>query len=366
MLKHQDYSNAKYFYQTLENVLLSSSPDDRTVRSVTIWLVIIIVMVVTMIIIGGITRLTGSGLSIVNWRPITGWLPPMSDIEWRDAFSQYKGFPEYRKINSWMDLGDFRLIFWWEYMHRLWGRLIGIAFIIPFVWFLLRSRLSKVLILRLGFILMLGGVQGGIGWWMVKSGLSGDPTVSQYRLVLHLSIAFIILGLTVWTILDMNFIDNCNIPKSFRIHAILLLVMIFLTILAGALVAGTKAGLVYNTFPFMDGRIIPNDYGYKSPFWINIFENQGAVQFNHRVLALSTFIVTLYFLWRVARHELPMLQTIGTYILTGIVILQLFLGILTLIFVVPTEIAVAHQIGAIMLFCSSIWVVHLFVKQAET
>ena len=206
-------------------------------KAVAIWLAVIAGMVAAMVIIGGITRVTGSGLSMVEWRPLLGWLPPLSDEEWQRIFKLYQNSPEYRYINTWMDLSAFKSIFWWEYIHRLWGRLIGVAFFLPFIFFLVTQKIKRRLLSRICFLFFLGGLQGALGWWMVKSGLSSDPSVSQYRLATHLGMAFLILGLLIWTILDLVGTRDVFVSKAIFYHANTVTVLIFLTVIGGALVA---------------------------------------------------------------------------------------------------------------------------------
>jgi cytochrome c oxidase assembly protein subunit 15 len=339
-----------------------SSPvaDTRPDRAIAIWLLVVAGMVAAMVVIGGVTRLTESGLSMVEWRPLLGWLPPLTEAQWIRNFALYQNSPEYLKVNAWMGLDDFRRIFWWEYLHRLWGRLIGVAFALPFLWFLLRGGVRRALVPRLILLFALGALQGGIGWWMVKSGLVDDPAVSQYRLALHLGVAFLILGALVWTALTLIGRQAAAVPApiGLRRHAVVVLALTSLTVIAGALVAGMNAGLIYNTFPLMAGGILPPDYGQLSPVWLNAFENPGAVQFHHRVVAIVTVLAVLTLLWRMVRSDLPTQRRLPVHLLAGAVLIQATLGISTLISVVPIGLAAAHQAGAVALFGVSIWVTY--------
>ena len=315
-----------------------------------IWLFIISFMVVAMILIGGTTRLTGSGLSMVEWRPFLGLLPPSSENEWVRIFELYKLSPEYNQINSWMTLSDFKFIFFWEYFHRVWGRLIGILFLIPFLYFLLMKKMNFGIFFKSLIIFLLICIQGILGWWMVKSGLSEVPSVSQYRLSIHLSMAFIILGLSFWTALDLyegpvkkiNFLDKIPI------------IFISLTIIAGTFVSGMDAGLVYNSFPYMGEGIVPIEYG--SLGIIDPFENPVSAQFHHRLLAALTLaIIILYFINYVLKNEIN--QRI--IILSLAILCQFITGIFTLLYSVPILLGVIHQFGGVLLFLSSLWLLHL-------
>ncbi len=339
-------------------LLLESRDADRVIG---FWLFGVAMMVAIMVVIGGITRLTGSGLSMVEWRPLLGWLPPLSDEQWTRVFALYQNSPQYLQVNSWMGLEEFRRIFWWEYIHRLWGRLIGLAFVLPFAWFLVRGKVRRGLKLRLFILLLLGGTQGAVGWWMVKSGLVDDPAVSQYRLTLHLGLAFVILGALLWSGFDLTLGSTApRAPRFLYGHAVLALFCVSATVLAGALVAGLDAGLIYNTFPFMDGDIVPEDYAHLSPFWLNLTENPAAVQFHHRVAATVSVLVVLVLLLRVTRSDLPAERRLPVHLLAGLALIQAALGVTTLVFVVPLDLAAAHQAGAVALFAAAVWVTHGF------
>ena len=316
---------------------------------ISIWLFIISFMVVAMIFIGGATRLTGSGLSMVEWRPLLGFLPPLTESEWMRIFELYKLSPEFIQINSWMSLSDFKFIFFWEYFHRVWGRLIGLIFLIPFIYFIYLKRLSGITLFSTILIFLLICIQGIIGWWMVKSGLNEIPTVSQYRLSIHLSMAFIILGLSFWTALDLyegpvkklNFLDKIPI------------IFICLTIIAGTFVSGMDAGLVYNSFPYMGETIVPIEYG--SLGIIDPFENPVSAQFHHRLLAtLTLVIIILYFINYILKNEINR----RIIVLSIAILCQFIIGVFTLLYSVPIVLGVIHQLGGVILFLSSLWLLH--------
>ncbi len=330
------------------------------------WLFVVAMMVASMIVIGGVTRITGSGLSMVEWRPLVGWLPPFSEKEWNRIFDLYQRSPQFVLVNAWMDLEAFKDIFWWEYIHRLWGRLIGIVFILPLVAFWILGRIPSGHARRLIMLLVLGAAQGVVGWWMVLSGLSQEPSVSQYRLALHLGIAFLILGILVWTILGFVTI-NLDVSCGYMVlHAKTVVISISATIIAGSLVAGMDAGLTYNTFPLMDGGVVPKGYFSISPYWKNIFENAGAVQFNHRVSAAITVLLTVSLLVRCLLKRLPVQQRMVLHILAGLVLLQFALGISTLINFVPAFLAIIHQLMAICLFVNSLLAVWVLKGASNT
>jgi len=309
-----------------------------------------------MISIGGITRLTESGLSMVEWRPLIGAIPPMTEAEWLRVFDLYRATPEYQHINAGMSLGAFKTIFWWEYIHRLWGRMLGLVFILPFVFFLIKGWLTPRLTWRLAGLLVLGGLQGLIGWWMVKSGLVDRTDVSQYRLATHLVFALVILALLFYLGLSLLIPPNrrVRVRRSLAGHAWLAAGAILLTTIAGAFVAGTNAGLVYNTFPLMGDRLVPAEYAHLSPFWLNWFENQAAIQFNHRLLAVATFVVVATLWWRCRQASLNRTALVAVTVLMSLVCLQFALGILTLLTNVPIALAATHQAMAVLLFLSGL------------
>ncbi|NQV48696.1 MAG: COX15/CtaA family protein [Rhodospirillaceae bacterium] len=324
------------------------------------WLFVVIAMVFAMVILGGVTRLTHSGLSMVEWKPVTGWLPPLNDAEWMAVFEKYQTSPEFQKVNHGMELPGFKAIFWFEFMHRLWGRIIGVAFFVPFVFFLARGWMVRGLTPKLSFMLVLGGLQGLMGWYMVKSGLVDRPDVSQYRLTAHFSLALIIIGYMEWVALGLLFTDKKDrrpVSKGLWRYAIGNAGWAFVTALSGGFVAGLDAGFAYNTFPLMDGSFIPPDAYALGSLKENLFEDIATVQFNHRLLAECLFVFVAVFWFRARRIDLAPRQRLAVNTLTGIVVAQVALGITTLLLVIPVPLAAAHQAGAVMVFAAALWVV---------
>ena len=320
------------------------------------WLLISAGAVFAMICIGGITRLTESGLSMVEWRPLIGMIPPLSEVEWQRVFALYQTSPEFQLINSTMDLAEFKNIFWWEYTHRLWGRLLGIIYGLPFAFFLLKGWLTPRLTWRLAGILALGALQGIIGWWMVRSGLADRPDVSQYRLTIHLIVALIILAGLFYLALSLLIHPNrrVRVRRSLFGHAWIAVGAALLTIVSGAFVAGTDAGLIYNSFPLMGERLIPAEYGHLQPFWLNWFENPAAIQFNHRVLAIVTFVVVLALWWRARSASINRVALVAVTVLITVACVQVSLGIATLLTNVALPLAAAHQAMAVLLLLSAL------------
>ncbi|MDV7338705.1 COX15/CtaA family protein [Terasakiella sp. A23] len=314
-------------------------------KVVALWLFAVAGMVLVMVVLGGLTRLTGSGLSMVDWRPITGWLPPFTTESWQAVFDLYKQSPQYQKINYGMSLAEFQNIFWLEFFHRLWGRIIGLAFGLPLVYFLMRGWITKSMRLPLIGLFFLGGAQGLLGWYMVKSGLVDHPEVSQYRLMAHLGFAFVLYAALIWTALCFY---RKQYKHNFNLKAVGLWGVSYITVLAGALVAGLDAGLTYNTFPLMDGELIPTGLYEQVPAYLNHFENITTVQFQHRVLAILTFILmTAYFL----RHKQERIVQISFALIT----VQVILGISTLLLVVPLSLASLHQTFGLLFFTAVTW-----------
>jgi len=326
---------------------------ERDRKAVAVWLVIVCGLIFVMVVLGGVTRLTESGLSMTEWRPVTGWLPPLGQTAWQGAFDAYKDSPEFRKINFSMGLDDFKTIYWFEYSHRLLGRLIGIAFFVPFVWFLARGRLDASLTAKLAVIFVLGGLQGAVGWFMVASGLVDRPYVSQYRLALHLGLAVLIYALILLVALRLVVRPVYGIAEvaidRLRCGSWWLVALIGLTMLAGAFVAGLDAGHAYNTFPLMDGRLVPQAYLDSRPWWINPFENIAAVQFDHRVLAVLTLAAVLAFAFWAQRFNLSRGSSAMIGALAAVVLAQFALGVATLLLFVPVWLGALHQAGALVL-----------------
>ena len=340
-----------------------------SLRAVAAWLLACCGMIFAMVVIGGITRLTVSGLSITEWQPVTGIIPPLSAAGWAAEFEKYRHIPQYRALNSGMSLADFRTIYWWEYVHRLWGRLIGVAYAVPFFYFWLRGRLPRHLLVPLGGILLLGVVQGTLGWYMVESGLADRIEVSQYRLVAHLVLALAIYALTLWIALGLlREPPQAMTPARWRRASEILIALVALTIAAGGFVAGLHAGLIYSTFPLMDGSFVPTGYAQLQPFMRNWFENIAAVQFDHRLLAEATAYLVLV-LWiaglriqlsseAARRTPLPHSSHLALHALFAAAAVQFALGVSTLLLVVPIPLAAAHQGGAVLLLTTAIVLRH--------
>jgi heme a synthase len=369
-------------------------------RSVAIWLLGCCAAIFAMVVIGGVTRLTWSGLSITEWQPVTGIVPPLSDAAWQAEFAKYRQIPQFKLLNAGMSLGDFKTIYLWEYVHRLWGRLIGFVYALPFVYFLIRGRLPGRLAWRIAGIFVLGGAQGALGWWMVKSGLADRIEVSQYRLTVHLALALAIYAATLWTALGLldqsasfsapgggegrDKAGNSRSAGLFPLHppsasrrvppsppigrrgplyrlrrgSEVVLGLVSLTIVAGGFVAGLNAGLTYNTFPLMDGRFVPAGYTQLEPFIRNWFENVAAVQFDHRLLAMTTVAAAMVLWLAGVRAALSAPARAALHALAAAAALQFALGISTLLLVVPIPLAAAHQAGAVLLLTAAIVVRH--------
>ena len=334
--------------------------------AIAVWLFICCGLIFLMVVVGGVTRLTLSGLSITEWKPIVGVVPPLSAADWAGEFAKYKEIPEYRAVHSLMSLDEFKVIYLWEYAHRLLGRLIALFYAVPFAWFLVRRRLPRRLVAPLCGILLLGFAQGGLGWYMVESGLADRVEVSQYRLVAHLALALAIYAAILWVALGIvREPARADPGRGWRWAADLVLVLVALTILAGGFVAGTRAGLTYNTFPLMDGRLVPEGYAQLRPFILNWSENIAAVQFDHRLLAVATAAVILV-VWAAGWRSLlprPSRAALGGLIVVAL--LQVALGITTLVFVVPIPLAAAHQAGAVLLLTAAIVFRHTLRRAAH-
>jgi cytochrome c oxidase assembly protein subunit 15 len=329
-------------------------------RPIAIWLFGICGMLMVMVVLGGTTRLTGSGLSIMEWAPLRGVLPPLSDTDWDHLFALYRETSQYKLLHEGFGLAGFKQIFWLEWVHRLWGRLIGLAFILPLVWFWWTGRVDRRLWLRLLMLFVLGALQGAVGWFMVASGFAPDSiAVSPYRLVMHLGLATGLYAALLWTALETSRPTERPSAKLRALHrwSIALAVCVGLTILAGAFVSGTHAGLIYNTFPLMDGRLIPTGYGDPTSF-ANITANVTAVQFNHRLLATACVLLAIfvvgYGLSRAPRNGLRL----ALAALLGAVLLQYALGIATLLNGVPIPLAAAHQASAFVLLSATLIMIH--------
>jgi cytochrome c oxidase assembly protein subunit 15 len=331
-------------------------------HAIAAWLLVCCALVFAMVVVGGVTRLTHSGLSITEWQPIVGTLPPLTDAAWNEAFIKYQMTPEYRDVNRGMTLDAFKGIFGWEYAHRLLGRAIGIVFLLPLVWFVARRRIPPGLAPRLFAIFALGALQGAMGWYMVQSGLVDDPRVSQLRLTAHLGLAFLIFGAMFWTALSLLRADRAPDPASARPlarFAFALTALLFVMVLAGGLVAGIRAGFAYNTFPLMNGALVPPEIMLLEPWYLNFANNMATVQFDHRAIAWLLAVAVPIFWWRVARSPGVSSQARrGAHVLLGLLALQIALGIATLVLVVPLPLAAAHQAGALLVFAAALNVAH--------
>jgi len=307
--------------------------------------------------------LTHSGLSIVEWQPLVGTLPPLNEDQWEETFAKYRQTPEYTQVNKGMSLDSFKGIFWWEYVHRLLGRLIGAAFLIPFLWFAWRGQIRRQLLPRLSGIFLLGGLQGALGWYMVASGLVDDPRVSQYRLTAHLGLAVLIYATIFWLALDLyrprsNADARTGFQQSVRRHAWAIVVLVFLMVLTGGFVAGIRAGLAYNTFPLMNGNVFPPEMFLLEPWYLNFFSNMATVQFDHRLIAWTLALAIPWFWLRLRSAEAPLRAKQGANWLLLLVVAQISLGISTLLLVVPVPLAAAHQVGAVLVFSAALYVLH--------
>ena len=337
---------------------MNSSPN----RPVAIWLLACSFMVLCILIVGGVTRLTHSGLSIVEWQPIIGTLPPLNADEWNIVFDKYKLTPEYVKVNHQMTLDEFKGIFWWEYIHRVIGRLIGVVFAVPFAYFLIKGKLDRSLAPKLVGIFVLGGLQGAMGWYMVKSGLVDDPRVSQYRLTAHLSLAFMIFASMFWVALgQLRARDSTTRDPgmaSLQRWGLWLLLGLAYMIVTGGFVAGIRAGKAYNTFPLMNGSFIPPEIFMLEPLYLNFFNNMATVQFDHRIGAWLLAIVVPWFWLKLKASQASVACKRVANLLLVALFVQIALGIATLLMAVPVALGAAHQGFAMVLFGFLLWVNH--------
>jgi heme a synthase len=330
------------------------TPEKRAVRR---WLFSIALLIAILVLVGGATRLTESGLSIVEWKPVTGALPPLTEAQWGQAFDAYRTIPQYRALNAGMTLAAFKTIFWWEWSHRLLGRAIGVVYLLPFLWFLWRGGLSAELKRRLWLIFGLGALQGAVGWWMVASGLSERVEVSQYRLATHLVLALLIFAAVVWTLRRLTERPPIAGSARLKITSVALVVLTFVQLYLGALVAGLRAGLVYNTWPDIDGSFIPSAarLWFETPWWRNLFENTLTVQFEHRMTAYALLALAAFHAFDAVRSRAGTAAINGALWLLVAVILQATLGVLTLLHQVPIALALAHQAVAIAVLTLAVW-----------
>lgn len=324
-------------------------------------------LIALMVLVGGATRLTESGLSIVEWKPVTGTLPPLGEAQWTEAFEAYKKIPQYRELNAGMSLGEFKTIFWWEWSHRLLGRVIGAAYLLPFLWFLWRGVLGADLKRRLWLIFGLGALQGGVGWWMVASGLSQRTEVSQYRLATHLVLALLIFAAIVWTLRRLVERPPSIVSARLRMSGVALLVLTFVQLYLGALVAGLRAGKIYNTWPEIDGAFIPSAARlfFEEPWWRNLFDNTLTVQFEHRMTAYALLALAILHAIDAVRSRAGAAVVNGAVWLAAAMTLQATLGIFTLLYQVPIDLALAHQAVAILVLTLAVFQAERLAAQPE-
>ncbi|PCJ46206.1 MAG: heme A synthase [Gammaproteobacteria bacterium] len=329
-------------------------------KQVATWLIFVASVIFFMIILGGATRLTNSGLSMVDWKPIMGVVPPLNDADWMQTFERYKQFPEYQKINAGMSIDDFKSIFYFEYFHRILGRLIGIFFLLPFLFFWFKGAIRRSMLPQMIALFILGGLQGLLGWYMVKSGLVNEPNVSQYRLAAHLTFAVLLYSYLLWVAFGLlkgrAITVTDNIRKRYYHYAKWVTGSIVFMIFTGGFVAGTNAGYAYNTFPLMAGKIIPDGLYSLQPFWLNWFENITTIQFNHRLIAYGLFILVPLFSLKVIKHNFTSSSSRAAKMLIFMLLIQISLGISTLVFHMPVPVAVSHQGGAIILLTIIIFI----------
>ena len=319
-------------------------------RTVAMWLFVCATFTFAMVMVGGITRLTESGLSIVEWQPLVGALPPLSEADWQALFSKYQATPQYQKVFTDIGLEGFKSIFWWEYAHRLLGRVIGLVFLVPFLFFYFKNSLSKPLIWKLAGLFVLGGLQGAMGWYMVKSGLVDDPRVSHFRLTAHLGLALLIFSIEFWLALGLL---KERAGKT-SLFARVILGLVFLMALSGGFVAGMRAGHAYNSFPLMNGQLIPPEAFMLEPWWGNFLWNVATVQLVHRAIFWLLLVLIPLLWWRARRTQ----AKIAVHHLLGMFLLQATLGISTLLLAVPVPLAALHQAGAVLLLAAALWTVH--------
>lgn len=343
-------------YQARMAVITASSVL-RSRRAVGWWLIIVALMIAGMVVIGGLTRLTGSGLSITEWDPVMGAIPPLSQADWLDAFHNYQRIPQYVREHQGMTLAQFQFIYWWEWTHRLLGRLIGAVFLLPFLFFAWTGAITRRDIPRMMALFVLGGLQGFVGWWMVESGLETRISVSQYRLAIHLGVALILFAAILWTALEYlrSPPTNGERLRAGKRVAFAFPIFIYLQMLLGALVAGLHAGLIYNTWPSMDGRFLPEHPFLSTPWWINIFENPGLAQFDHRIGAYIVAALAMIVWWNAARLRTSAAARVSAYAILLLTTVQIALGIETLLNHAPILLSALHQLTALALLSAALW-----------
>ena len=330
--------------------------------AVAAWLLACCALIFAMVVLGGVTRLTHSGLSIVEWQPLVGALPPLTERDWHELFEKYRQTPEYREVNKGMSVEEFKGIFWLEYFHRLLGRLIGVAFFVPLLWFWRHRQIDRHLGLRLAGIFLLGALQGALGWYMVASGLIDEPRVSHYRLTAHLALAFAIYGAMLWLALDLLWprasAATDESARRLRRMAWWATGIIGLMVVTGGLVAGIRAGKAYNTFPLMNGAIVPPEIFALDPWYLNFFNNMATVQFDHRLFAWALAVLVPLFWWKLVRGGIEGRARVLAHVLLVALAAQIALGISTLLLAVPVALGAAHQGGALVVFTFAIALNH--------
>ena len=333
-----------------------------------IWLLALTTMVLLIIIIGGLTRLTDSGLSMTDWRPLLGVIPPLGQDKWLIVFEMYKQTPEFKIVNRSMTLEEFKFIFWWEWFHRVFARLIGVVFVIPLIYFLIKKKVSKSLLLRLPIVFMFGIFQAFVGWWMVKSGLSENPYVSPYRLTFHLLNALIIFSILLWIAMDYKHSLKTNFlskPFSQDFLVFFSIVLVFITIGTGGFMAGTNSGQSFNTFPLMNGKIIPDDYFLEGLGIFNIFENTVAINFNHRWFSIFVFFYIIFVCFKFIKFDSKKVPKILVILVLFFLTLQVALGVVTLLSNVYLPLASMHQTNSILLLSTLLISYHQFKYRKE-
>jgi cytochrome c oxidase assembly protein subunit 15 len=335
---------------TVVNALTLPRPGRRAVGW---WLVAVALLIAAMVVVGGLTRLTGSGLSITEWHPVTGIVPPLSEQAWQSEFAKYQHIPQYQLEHRGMSLSDFKAIYWWEWTHRLLGRLIGFVFLLPFLYFAATRAIPRAGIPRMVLLFALGGLQGFVGWWMVESGLETRISVSQYRLAIHLGVALILFAAILWTALEYLRDEAPRARGRAGNPGFAFVALVYVQMLLGALVAGLHAGLVYNTWPSMNGHVFPEDAFFSKPWWINFFENAGLAQFDHR---LGAYLITAgaVWLWIRSRGNRESVRASANTVL-AVTALQVVLGIATLLNQAPVALAALHQATAVALLSAALW-----------
>ena len=346
-------------------MLSSSSTFDPSRRALAAWLFACCALVFAMVVVGGVTRLTHSGLSIVEWQPLVGVVPPLNDGQWEETFAKYQQTPEFRLRNHDMTLAGFKAIFWWEYIHRLLGRVTGVVFLVPFAWFLARHAIDRKLAWKLGGLFLLGALQGALGWYMVRSGLVDDPRVSPVRLAAHLGVAFLIYGALLWIAMGLWFDPVRRVTRGGRAMTLAVVALVFVMTLSGALVAGIRAGFAYNTFPLMNGQWVPGEILLIDPWWKNFVYNMATVQFVHRALALVIAVSVALLWWRVD-SDLSFDDRVRAWSQALLVatVVQVAAGVGTLLLRVPLALAALHQAGAVIVFTCALGLLHSLRRPA--